>query len=130
RGRGRVVEATRPLEYVMFDHTKIDAWAVVLDDDGQPIMVARAWLTFAIDCYSRMVLGAVIGFEPPSLHSVAACLRQVVSSKEFLSSYGYMKGATDGWGKPFTIIVDNGREFVSPSFQSSCEAAGIDVMWA
>jgi len=130
RGRGRTIEATRPLEYVMFDHTKIDAWAVVMDDEGQPLFVARAWLTVAIDCYSRIILGAVVGYEPPSIHSVVACLKQVVRKKEFLSEYGEWKGAADGWGRPFTIIVDNGKEFVSPSFQASCEAAGIDVIWA
>jgi putative transposase len=130
KGRGRTIEATRPLEYVMFDHTKIDAWAVVMDDEGQPLFVARAWLTLAIDCYSRMILGAVVGYEPPSIHSVVACLKQVVRKKEFLSEYGEWKGAADGWGRPFTIIVDNGKEFVSPSFQASCEAAGIDVIWA
>lgn len=131
RGRGRAIEATRPLEYVMFDHTKIDAWAVVQDDEGQPIMVARAWLTFAIDVYSRMILGAVIGFEPPSLHSVSACLRQVVARKTFLlERYGEFRDATDGWGRPFNIVVDNGKEFVSPSFQAACEAAGIDITYA
>ena len=131
RGRGRAIEATRPLEYVMFDHTKIDAWAVVQDDEGQPILVARAWLTFAVDVYSRMILGAVIGFEPPSLHSVSACLRQVVARKTFLlERYGEFRDATDGWGRPFNIIVDNGKEFVSPSFQAACEAAGIDVTYA
>ncbi|MHA6731239.1 DDE-type integrase/transposase/recombinase [Devosia sp. A369] len=130
KGRGRTFEATRPLEYVMFDHTKIDAWAIVEDDEGQPLFVARAWLTLAIDCYSRMIVGAVIGYEPPSIHSVIACLKQVVRPKGFLDEYAGWKGADDGWGRPFTIIVDNGKEFVSPSFQASCEAAGIDVMWA
>ncbi len=131
RGRGKAIEATRPLEYVMFDHTLTDVWAVVQDDNGAPLFVARAWLTLAIDVYSRMILGAVLSFDSPSVHTVTRCLRQVVSKKEFLDErYGYMKGATDGWGRPFTIIVDNGKEFVSPSFQASCEAAGIDVEWA
>lgn len=131
RGRGRALEAIRPLEYVLFDHTKLDVWSVVLDEDGFPLFVARAWLTFAIDLYSRMILGAVIGYEPPSIQSVTACLRQVVRKKEFLvREFGEYKGVADGWGKPSTIVVDNGKEFVSPSFQASCEAAGIDVIWA
>lgn len=130
-GRGRAIEGTRPLEYVMIDHTQLDAWAVLTDEDGEPILVARPWLTLAIDTYSRMVVGAVLGYEPPSLHSVSACLRHIVRRKDMLiQKYGAHKGATDGWGKPSTIIVDNGKEFVSPSFQSSCEAAGIDVIWA
>jgi putative transposase len=30
KGRGHSIEATRPLEYVMVDHTRVDAWAVIL----------------------------------------------------------------------------------------------------
>lgn len=131
RGRGRAIEASRPLEYVMMDHTEIDAWSVVLDDNEDPIFVSRAWLTLAVDCYSRMVLGASLSYEPPSIHSVTACLKQVVRRNDkLIDLYGDHKGATDGWGRPFSVIVDNGKEFVSPSFQVACEAAGIDVVWA
>ena len=131
RGRGKAIEATRPLEYVMFDHTQLDVWAVMHDEDGEPAFVVRPYLTLAIDCYSRMVLGAVLGFDPPSVSTVARCLKQVVRRKDFLQEiYGYEKGGADGWGRPFTIIVDNGKEFVSPSFQAFCEAVGIDVEWA
>lgn len=131
RGRGKAIEATRPLEYVMFDHTPVDVWAVVHDEHGEPAFVVRPFLTLAIDVYSRMILGAELSYDPPSVSTVARCLRQVVRRKDFLwETYGYDKAASDGWGKPFTIIVDNGKEFVSPSFQASCEAVGIDVEWA
>lgn len=131
RGRGRPIEASRPLEYVMMDHTEVDTWSVVLDDNGDPLFVARTWLTLAVDCYSRMVLGATLSYEPPSIHSVMACLRQVVRrNSKLIDHYGPHKGATDGWGRPSTVIVDNGKDFTSPSFQAACEAAGIDVIWA
>ncbi|NMA98584.1 MAG: transposase family protein, partial [Phyllobacteriaceae bacterium] len=130
-GRGRSIQATRPLETVMMDHTRLDVWAVILDEYGKPILVERPWLTVAIDCYSRMVLGAVFTFEPPSVNSVMECLRQVVRRKDFLiQRYGTHKHATDGYGKPLTVIVDNGWEFVGSSFKSSCQAANIDVIWA
>jgi hypothetical protein len=49
----------------------------------------------------------------PSVYSALLCLRQVVRRKTFLiNRFGYHKGATDGWGKPSTVIVDNGWEFV------------------
>lgn len=131
RGRGRSIEATRPLEYVMIDHTRVDAWAVVLDENDQPCLIERPWLTVAIDCYSRMVLGLVLTFEPPSVYSALAVIRHAVRVKEAqFSEYGFHKGATDGWGRPFTVIVDNGWEFTGVSFQTACEAAGIDVIWA
>jgi putative transposase len=125
------VTATRPLEYVMIDHTRVDAWAVVLNDAGRPMLIERPWLTIAIDAYSRMVLGLVLTFEPPSVWSALECLKDVVRKKNYLvRRYGFHKGATDGWGRPYTVICDNGWEFTGLSFQMACEAAGIDVMWA
>ncbi|MGY4411759.1 transposase InsO family protein [Bradyrhizobium sp. LB7.1] len=130
-GRGRPIEATAPLEYVMIDHTRCDAWAVVYDENGTKLVVERPWLTLAIDCYSRMILAAILTYEGPSVHSAMQCLRQVVRSKRFLlDKYGYHKGACDGFGKPVSVIVDNAWEFSGLSFQVCCEAVGIHVIWA
>jgi putative transposase len=131
KGIGRAIEACQPLEYIMIDHTRIDAWAAIYDEDGTKVLVERPWLTLAIDVYSRMILGAVLTYEPPSVYSALLCLRQVVRCKDFLiDKYGYHKGATDGWGAPKTVICDNAWEFVGLSFQVCCEAAGINVIWA
>jgi putative transposase len=130
-GHGQHVKASRILEYVLFDHTQLDVWAIVEDEEGNAYFVERPTLTLAVDLFSRMVLGAELSFEPPSLHNVMACLKEVVRFKPFLEEeFGRAKGATDGWGKPNTIIVDNGWEMVGVSFQTTCEAAGIDVIWA
>lgn len=123
--------SSRPLELVLIDHTRLDVWAVVEDQYGRVVMTERPWLTLAIDVYSRMILGAVMTFEPPSVYSAMLCLRQIVRAKEFLTEkYGHHKGATDGWGKPTTIVMDNAWEFSGISMQSICEAAGIHVIWA
>src|ERR1019366_2609248 len=98
---------------------------------GTKVLVERPWLTLAIDVYSRMILGAVLTYQSPSVYSAMLCLRQVVRRKSFLiEKYGYYKGATDGWGAPKTVIADNAWEFVGMSFQVCCEAAGINVIWA
>jgi putative transposase len=131
KGHGRAIEASCPLEYVMLDHTRIDAWAVIFDENGTKVLVERPWLTLAVDVYSKMILGAVLTYEPPSVYSALRCLRQVVRKKDFLiQEFGDHKGATDGWGKPINVIVDNGWEWVGTSFQVCCEAAGIHVIWA
>ncbi|ABE40882.1 Integrase, catalytic region [Rhodopseudomonas palustris BisB5] len=131
KGHHRPIEATCPLEYVMIDHTRIDAWAAIYDEKGTKVLVERPWLTLAIDVYSRMILGAVLTYESPSVYSALLCLKQVVRRKSFLiDEFGYHKGATDGWGRPTTVIADNGWEFVGISFQVCCEAAGIHVIWA
>ena len=130
RGRQRSIEASRPLEYIMIDHTKVDAWAVVLDEDGKPQLVERAWLTIAVDVYTRMVVGLVLTYEPPSVYSALECIRDVVRRKQYLINRFGKQPATDGWGRPFTVICDNGWEFTSLSFQVCLEAVGIDVIWA
>jgi putative transposase len=131
RAHGRAIEATEPLQYVVIDHTRIDAWAAVYDKNGTRTLVERPWLTLAVDVYSKMILGAVITYEGPSVYSAMRCLRQVIRRKSSLiEKYGYCRGATDGFGKPLHVIVDNGWEFVGLSFQVCCEAAGIHVIWA
>jgi putative transposase len=131
KAHGRAIEATEPLEYVIIDHTRIDAWAAVKNEDGVTVLVERPWLTLAIDVYSKMILGAVLTYHSPSVYSALLCLRQVVRRKSFLiEKYGDYKGATDGWGMPKNLIVDNGWEFVGISFQVCCEAVGINVIWA
>ncbi|QZO02068.1 hypothetical protein [Chenggangzhangella methanolivorans] len=73
-------EATRPLETIIIDHTKIDDWMFFEDGTELPCG-GRPWLTFAIDAYSRYPLGYYIGFEPPSVYSVMMCLRQAITPK-------------------------------------------------
>jgi putative transposase len=131
KAHGRAIEATEPLQYVMIDHTRIDAWAAVYDKNGTRVLVERPWLTLAIDVYSKMILAAVMTYEGPSVYAAMRCLRQVVRRKTWLvEKYGYRQGATDGYGKPVNLIVDNAWEFVGLSFQVCCEAAGIHVIWA
>lgn len=130
KGRGISMEATRPFEIVLMDHTRIDCWALVEDEFGRVVMRERPWLTLAVDVYSRMVLGAVLSFEPPCVYTALLCLRQVVREKDFLKHYGFHKGATQGWGKPLTLVCDNGWEFTGLSFAAICEAAGVHVTWA
>jgi putative transposase len=131
KGHGRAIKATAPLEFVMIDHTRVDTWAALYNENGTRVLVERPWLTLAIDVYSRMILGAVLTYEGPSVYSALRCLRQVVRNKRFLiERYGYHKGATDGYGRPTTVIVDNAWEFTGISFQVCCEAVGIHVIWA
>jgi putative transposase len=80
-----------------------------------------------------MILGAVLTYEHPSVHSVAECLRHVIRRKDELMERFPMfadKGATDGYGKPLTIIVDNGWEFTGGSLKTSCANASINIIWA
>ncbi|KSV87551.1 DDE-type integrase/transposase/recombinase [Sinorhizobium sp. GL28] len=125
------IKAVRPLEYVMIDHTQTDVWFLITDAEGNVVGVRRAYLVYAIDVYSHMVLGDYLTFEAPSVHTLMKCIKEVSRPKiELEEEFGEAKGATDGWGKVGTYIIDNGLEGIGVSLQTVLEAVGIDVIFA
>lgn len=125
------IKAVRPLEYVMIDHTKVDLWLLIVDAEGNVIGRRRAYLVYAIDVYSHVVLGAYLTFEAPSVHTLMKCIKEVSRPKtEWEEEFGEAKGATDGWGKVGTFIIDNGLEGIGVSLQTVLEAVGTDVIFA
>lgn len=131
KGHSLPLQPLRPLHYVLLDQTEVDWWTRILNDQGEVIGFVRPWLVIAMDLFSRMILGAFLSLEPPSVYSLMACVKQVVRYKDFLvDEYGEHKGATDGFGKPIYFVVDNGRENVGVSFQVMCERAGIGLIFA
>jgi len=116
------VEVSAALERVEIDHTPLDV--MVRSDDPLCEYIGRPWLTLAVDVYTRCVLGIHIGFEPPSVLSVALCLTHAVLPKSPAVEFGVPLD----WpmhGVPKMIMVDNGRDFVSEAFRRGCEEYGI-----
>lgn len=131
RGQSKAIQASRPLEFVMFDHTRVDAWANVLDEHGKIIGQERPWLMLAVDVFSQVPLAAVVTLAPPSLNTVVMCLKQIARPKRFLpSDILKFKNFGDFWGKPSFVIVDRAWENTGSSFQTMCERVGINVIWA
>ncbi len=131
RGVNPSIQAERILERVIFDTTRVDVWSPITDEAGETLLKERPWLTIAVDVKSRMLLAAILTFEPPSLLTIMEALKQAIRRKDFLiAKYGYHKGGTDGHGKPGTVLVDCAWENTGLSFQASCENVGISVEWA
>lgn len=116
------VEVSRPLERVEIDHTPLDVMA--RSDDPYCDYVGRPWLTVAIDVYTRCILGIHIGFEAPSILSVALCLTHGVLPKSPAAEFGVPLDWIM-YGLPKEIVVDNGKDFVSAAFRRGCEQYGI-----
>jgi putative transposase len=130
RGRGPGIEASRFLETVLIDHTWIDLWSKVVDDDGKTVTSERGWLTLALDLHTRIILAAILSYEPPSILTLMECLKQAVRPKKWLiAEFGDHMGAS-AWGKMATLVLDNEWAHVGVSFQVFCEAAGIDLIFA
>ncbi|WJH40570.1 hypothetical protein N7E02_08120 [Aliirhizobium terrae] len=88
-------------------------------------------MVYAIDVYSKMVLGFFLSLYPPSVYSLMKCIRHTLRPKtELEERFGRYRGATDGWGRASTFILDNGLENIGVSLQTVLEFVGIDIVYA
>ena len=115
------------LERAEIDHTQLDL--MVVDEYGFPR--GRPWITACVDDYSRCVLGIIIGFEPPSFHTVAQCLKMAFLPKVFLKwDYPSINNDWNEHGVMRELVVDNGAEFHSLSLENACYSMGIEVHYS
>ncbi|MBY3568953.1 hypothetical protein [Rhizobium laguerreae] len=133
RGRSASLEPVAPLETIILDQTLAPIWAAEkVDVDGTvTIVLKRPWITWAIDLYSRMCVGFIITFDPPCLATLMACLRHVISPKtDWIDRFGEYKGATDGFGAFYNVILDNAKAHFQRSMKMVGDVAGFKVTLA
>ena len=120
--RGSFPGVAHPLGFVQIDHTPLD---LVLVDDIHRQPIGKAWLTLAMDVFSRMVAGFSLAFEPPSSLAVGLCLTHAILPKDgWLSKHGI----TTPWpiqGLMDAVHCDHGREFRGNMLRKACEQYGI-----
>lgn len=98
-GRREHISARRPLELAIIDATLLDSHTVL--DTTTLLPLGRPWLTACLDVATRMPLGYVVTFEPPSLYSVLLTLQRVNKNKQYVSKlYPQITRSWDGWGCP------------------------------
>ncbi|WP_136661238.1 DDE-type integrase/transposase/recombinase [Nitratireductor sp. XY-223] len=107
----------RPLEVIQIDHTFAD---IILVDQVERKPLARPWLTLAIDVVTRVVLGAYVSFDAPSVLSIGLCLDHCVRPKSIRMPESLEELYWPSAGIPHAIHVDNGRDFRSHTFQAAC----------
>lgn len=117
----------KALERVEVDSTKID---VIIIDEKTKQIIGRAWLTVAVDCYSRQILGFFISFEPPSFLTIAECLKHAIAPKGYVKTkFPNIKNAWEVFGIPRIIVCDNGREYHCGSFIDACKLIGVNIIY-
>lgn len=126
RGGGRPLTASRILEKVIIDHTRLDAFLVV--DPERDIVGGRPWLTLAFDVHSRVVLAWVITFRPPSYWTVCETLRRMNLPKRppptEAARYPILKRLC---GKPGELILDNAAEFTGHGLEDAAKSGSFSV---
>lgn len=124
---GKTPGITHPLSRVEIDHTELD---VMLVDEKDRKVLKRPWITVVLDCWSRMVLGFYISFDPPSAFSVGRALGNAMLRKEkFLESIGLSDLQWPCYGKMRTLVCDNGKEFRGTMLKESCAEYNITLKW-
>lgn len=112
--------ATRPLEVVQIDHTKVDG--IVLDEEtGEP--GGRPWLTLAMDVFTRMVTGFHLSRDAPSRLSISLCLLHATYDKSAWLKEREIDAAWPIAGLPEALHADNGADFRSRAFVRACRDA-------
>lgn len=77
--KGSIPDADWPLAIVQIDHTLLP---VIIVDDEHRKPINRAWITLAIDVYSRVCLGMYLSLDPPSAMSAGMCISHAILPKE------------------------------------------------
>ncbi|MDG5746883.1 transposase family protein [Qipengyuania sp. XHP0207] len=126
RGGGRPLTASRILEKVIIDHTRLDAFLVI--DPERDIVGGRPWITFAFDVHSRAILAWVITFRSPSYWTVCETLRRMNLPKKpppvEAERYPILKRIC---GKPGELILDNAAEFTSHGLEDAAKSGSFSV---
>lgn len=118
--------ASKPLEVVQIDHTKVDV--IVLDDEiGEPR--GRPWLTLAMDVFTRMVTGFHLSMDAPSRLSISLCLLHATYDKTAWLREREIDATWPVAGLPEALHADNGADFRSRAFVRACRDAGIRTIW-
>lgn len=114
---------TRPLERVECDHTITDLFVI---DPIMMLPIGRAFLTWMICVYTKMILGFYISFNPPSYLTVMECLKHAIRPKTYMRrKYSSIKNDWNPYGIPEVLVVDNAREFHGRNLEDACHQLGI-----
>lgn len=121
---GKIQDADWPLAVVQVDHTLLP---VIIVDDESRQSIRRAWVTFAIDVYSRVVLGMYLSLDAPSAMSAGLCISHAILPKEKWLADRKFDVDWPCWGVMGTLHMDNAREFRGDMLKVACQEYQIDI---
>lgn len=124
---GSIPDTDWPLALAQMDHTILP---VIIVDDVYRLPINRAWVTFIIDVFSRMILGMHLSLDAPSAMSAGLCMANALLRKDSLlesidkpefNAFWPTYGAMD------VIHVDNAREFRGDMLKYATKEYNIDL---
>lgn len=129
--RNRTALATsrpkRNLERVELDHMRVD---IILVDEETGLVIDRPWLTVAIDCNSRMVVGLYLSFDHPSANSVLQCIKfGILPKDQVLARFPGISAPWPAKGIWHKLVIDNGKEMHSERLKCAALELGICIVY-
>lgn len=123
---GSIPNANWPLAIVQMDHTLLP---VMIVDDVYRRPIKRAWITLAIDVFSRVCLGMYLTLDPPSAMSAGMCVTHCMLPKnDWLSARHTQGGKWPFFGTMDSLHCDNAREFRGHMLLVACNEYDIDLI--
>jgi putative transposase len=117
--------APAPWQRVQIDSTPCDI-QLVSEQDRQ--VIGRPNVTFAIDMFSRAVLGFSVSLEAASTLTVASCLAHACLPKEeWLAARDLSRVHWPIWGRPAILEYDQGPENEARGIQRGLRRYGIEA---
>lgn len=115
--------AAAPWERVQIDSTPCDLRLV---REQERTVIGRPNVTFAIDLYSRVILGFSVSLQAASTVTVATCLAQAcLPKRDWLARRDLAGVDWPVWGKPVTLEYDQGPEHEARGIQRGLRLHGI-----
>jgi putative transposase len=115
--------AAAPWERVQIDSTPCDIRLVA---ETERTVIGRPTITFAIDIYSRTILGFSVSLQSASTITVATCLAHACLPKQdWLAQRDLTSVHWPVWGKPLVLEYDQGPENEAKGIQRGLRLHGI-----
>jgi putative transposase len=128
RAIGQGPRPTRPNERVEGDHTITNVVGV---DRETFLPLGRLYLTWLICCYTKMILGFYMSFNPPSYLTIMEALKHAIRPKTYVKGkYPNIRNEWNPYGLPEVLVVDNAREFHGRNLEDACHQLGIVLQYS
>jgi putative transposase len=115
--------ASKPRERIQIDSTPCD---IRLVREQERTVIGRPNITFAIDIYSRVILGFSVSLQSASTLTVATCLAHACLAKQDWLAQRNLTGVHwPVWGKPDILEYDQGPEHEAKGIQRGLRLHGI-----
>ncbi|CAM2306612.1 TniA transposase [Ralstonia mannitolilytica] len=123
--KGSIPDAEWPLAMVQVDHTLLP---VIIVDDKHRKSIGRAWITLAIDVFSRACLGMYLSLDPPSSMSAGMCISHAMLDKgEWMARLGCGDIEWPFRGPIDVLHMDNAKEFRGKMLAVAAREYHIDI---